>query len=128
MSSRAKVSVTLLLGSVAFLAVALAVIPMHVAPANGSLHCGTFLHPDTRSEIADLCPRARRGHLMATIGLTGALVAIAALPATAQRARRRLVGPLLVTFAVIWLFAATLALMLMGWGVEYSPPGETFNL
>lgn len=128
MTAGAKTSLLLLFGTVAFLLLALAVVPMHVTLGAGSLRCGTVLAPDTDSEIADLCPSARPGHLTAALVAGGALAVIAAVPwFTSSRVGAGAVRPLLAIWSVSWVIAASLALLFMA-GIEYSPPHEVFDL
>jgi hypothetical protein len=124
----AKTSLVLLLGTFTFLVLALAVVPMHVTLGAGSLRCGTVLSPDTESEIADLCPSARSGHLTAALVAGGALAVIAALPWFASSLLGRSARPLLAVWSVSWVIAAAVALLFLAWVVEYSPPHAVFDL
>ena len=99
---------------------------MHVTPGNGSLRCGTVIDPDRSSEIGDMCPKARSGHVRATPAAGVVLALLSLSPLLAARVDRDHAGQgWLVTSVVIWIVAATLAL---AWIVEYSPPGDVFEL
>ncbi len=128
MTAGAKTSLLLLLGTVTFLVLALAVVPMHVTLGAGSLQCGTVLNPDTESEIGDLCPSARSGHLTAALVAGGALVVIATLPWIASSRLGDAARPLLAIWSVSWTVAVSLALLWIAWVMEYSPPHEVFDL
>lgn len=128
MTAGAKTSIFLLLGTVTFLLLALAVVPMHVTLGAGSLRCGTVLNPDTGSEIGDLCPSARAGHLTAALVAGGALALIAALPWITSSRLGGSARPLVVVWSVSWVIAAAVALLFLAWVLKYSPPREVFDL
>lgn len=125
----ARTSVALLIGTALTVAFALAVVPMHVTPGNGSLRCGTVIAPDRSSEIRDVCPKARSGQVRATLAASVVLALLSLLPLLAARMERDQVGRgRLVIWVVIWGLAAILALAWIGWFVEYTPPGGVFEL
>ncbi len=128
MTAGAKTSLLLLVATIVFLLIALAVVPMHVTLGAGSLRCGTVLNPDTDSEIADLCPSARSGHLTAALVAGGGLAVTAALPWIASARVGGRARPLLAIWSVSWAVAAGLALLFIAWVIEYSPPHEVFDL
>ena len=127
MTTGAKTTFVLMLGTALFLVLALAVTPMHVTLGAGSLRCGTVVNPDSESEIADLCRSARSGHLAAAVVAGAGLAVLAALPLVGA-ARFRGGRPSALISSVLWLIAAGLALLFIGWFVEYSPPHEVFDL
>ncbi len=119
----------LLVGSVVVLVLALSVIPMHVTLGGGSHRCGTVFSPDARSEIGDVCPEARSSHAAAALAAAGVLAVVASLPLAAERLLREEAPRLLSTvWAAVWLVSAGVALIWIGWFVEYSPPHEVFEL
>ena len=108
------------------------VVPTHVSLGAGSLRCGTVWHPDRGSEIARLarlCERAGAEHLRASLGVGGFLAALGLVPLLFGRLRsagaRRMVCAL---WAISFVVATLAAVAWLGWGVEYSPPGVTFEL
>ena len=124
-----RTSVALLIGTALAIALALAVVPMHVSPGNGSLRCGTVIDPDRSSEIGDLCPKARSGHVRATIAAGVVLALLSLLPLlAAQVDRDHASRGVLVASVVMWVVVATLALAWIGWNVEYTPPRDVFQL
>lgn len=123
-----RTSVALLIGTALAIALALAVVPMHITPGNGSLRCGTVIDPDRSSEVGDLCPKARSGHVRATLAAGVVLGLLSLLPLLATHADRNETGRgWLVASVVIWVVVATLGLAWIGWSVEYTPPGDVFQ-
>ncbi|MGH9165278.1 MAG: hypothetical protein ACRDZW_07200 [Acidimicrobiales bacterium] len=120
---------TMLVATLFVLLLMLAAMPTHVTLGAGSLRCGTALAPDDGSELADVCPGARGHHLRAAVAAAAALAVIAASPLFAPVVSRRDPGrPALVATVVLWVIAAAIALAILGWFVEYSPPGDVFKL
>lgn len=127
MTAGARTSVVLLAGTVIFLVLSLAVVPMHVSLGAGSLRCGTGLNPEAESEIGDLCTSARPDYIRAALMAGGALAVIAALPWIASRLGAA-ARPVLIGLFVSWLVVASVALLWIAWFMEYSPPHEVFDL
>lgn len=120
---------SLLVGTALFIAMALAVVPMHVTFGAGSLRCGTVLDPDTKGEIGEVCPRARGQHRSASLGAGAVLGLIALIPLVTPAATGRDAGrAVLAAVASLWVVVMLLSLLWIGSGVEYSPPTDVFQL
>lgn len=115
--------ITLVGLAVAVLAVLIGttVIPTHVTPANGSIRCGTVLHPDRDGAVADLCGPAGAHQLRAAL-MVGAILAILATPPAfvgrMSRRRRRISWML---WGAVFLTSVVVAVLWLSIN-EYSPP------
>ncbi len=82
-----------------------------------------------RAPGARLCDRAAAEHLRASLGVGGFLAVLGLVPLLFGRVRSTGVRRMLCALWGIGFVAATLAAVAwLGWGVEYSPPGVTFDL
>lgn len=109
--------------------VSLTVLPMHVEPGTGSVRCGTVVSPDTRSEIARLCPDARRSHVTSSLAVVAVLATVAAVPLVAAALGAGLSSRLpLGGWALLWCLCAALGIAWLGFFTAYSPAHEIFDL
>lgn len=129
---RSRLTVAAGIVAVLVVVVGTTVVPAHVTLGGGSLRCGTVWHPERSSEIAGLahiCARAAAEHLRASLGVGGFLAVLALVPLLFGRVRSTGMRRMLCALWGIGFVAATLAAVAwLGWGVEYWPPGVTFDL
>ena len=101
-----------------------AFIPTRVTFGAGSLRCGTSLHPDADSEIADVCPAIGRERLedVAIATATFALVPATLIPFHRWIEERPVLRSLVtVVMVVFWVLGGALTLYALTGA--YSSPG-----
>jgi hypothetical protein len=113
MTRAARLSVVGYLLAAALFVAGYAILPTRVTFGAGSLRCGTSLHPDVDSEIADVCPAIGRERLEDTVIATAifALVPAALTPFHRQiEERPALRSTVTVVVVTFWLLGGALTL------------------
>jgi hypothetical protein len=112
------------LAALTWFVAATVLIPVRVTFGAGSLRCGTVLHPDTASEIGDVCPEVTDDRLREAWPTSALFAGFTALSFVGLGSLRRwgrlarLAGAAAVSLG--WLFAT--ALLLYGLTGAHSAP------